>query len=243
MHSLSIPPPDLTKLCSGFKLGSTDLSFRISYLKWESLSGIAFHKQALEQGHTVTAYGRSESKLPVDILQHPNHTFIKGELDDEEALKKAFECSASVLVSFLGPSGGPHNGSPVTNCYKYLLPLLIQKKIDRALVLCTPAWRAPGDKPSEFWDTTVSQIRKHNANYVEEMLGVGGFVSSLAVEDLKWTIFRVPFLSDGEILPVHEGIVEDANKRQHLTRQSMANWVLKEMTQDAWVGQSPVLSN
>ncbi|KAJ3530803.1 hypothetical protein NM208_g9164 [Fusarium decemcellulare] len=136
------------------EVGKEQRRYNIPYIARPS--GVAFHKEALEQGHIVTAYGRSESKLPAEILQHPNHTFFKGELNDEEALGKASRCSASVLVSFLGPSGGPHNDSPVTNCYKCLVPLPIQNNISRALVLCTPAWRAPGEEPSEFWDTTVS---------------------------------------------------------------------------------------
>ncbi|KAH6988888.1 hypothetical protein BKA56DRAFT_710023, partial [Ilyonectria sp. MPI-CAGE-AT-0026] len=206
-------------------------------------SGVSFCQQALDLGHEITVYGRNPLKLPVEIREHPKFHSIQGELGDESDLEQAAICGASALVSFLGPNGGPHEGSPVTDCYKTLLPLLIQANYKRAIILCTAAWTAPEDEPAAGWAKAIEGVRSFNANYTEEMRKVGDYVSSIPTRELQWTIFRAPYLSNGEILPVREGFTSEENQRFHLTRESMAWWVLKQLDRDTWVGKGPILGN
>ena len=51
-------------------------------------TGLAIVKQAVEQGHKVTAYVRNPDKL---VLEHPNLVKIKAELNDEAAMDNAIK--------------------------------------------------------------------------------------------------------------------------------------------------------
>jgi hypothetical protein len=49
---------------------------------------------------------RTPSKVPKEISDNENVTIIQGTLEDEEGLKKAAACGASIFVSFAGPTYG-----------------------------------------------------------------------------------------------------------------------------------------
>lgn len=64
------------------------------------------------------------------------------------------------------------------------------------------------------------------------------------VSQLKWTLFRVGFLTNGPAAPViatHTGSGKDGLK---ISRKSIAAWVLKELGEDSpFVGKTPYISN
>jgi hypothetical protein len=76
-----------------------------------------------------------------------------------------------------------------------------------------------------------------------EMVGIGQAVA--AAEDLDWTVFRVPHLTDEAAdLPVFAGLLgPDFKGSMNLSRASIAVWILKEMEERKWVKKSPVLGN
>ena len=69
-------------------------------------TGIDFCNAALPLGHKLTLYVRTPSKVPKEISDNENVTIIQGTLEDEEGLKKAAACGASIFVSFAGPTYG-----------------------------------------------------------------------------------------------------------------------------------------
>ena len=67
------------------------------------MTGRALVEQLLSKGHTVRAIVRSPSKLPTEVLDHPNATVIEAsvlDLTDEEMAKHVKDCDA--VVSCLG---------------------------------------------------------------------------------------------------------------------------------------------
>ncbi|MEI6900629.1 MAG: SDR family oxidoreductase [Bacteroidota bacterium] len=61
-------------------------------------TGILTVFQALEKGHSVTAYSRKASKI---TIQHKNITIIEGEMNDFQKIKQAIE-GRDVVISALG---------------------------------------------------------------------------------------------------------------------------------------------
>ena len=61
-------------------------------------TGILTLFQALEKGHSVTAYSRKASKI---TIQHKNITVIEGEMNDFQKIKQAIE-GQDVVISALG---------------------------------------------------------------------------------------------------------------------------------------------
>ena len=72
---------------------------------------------------------------------------------------------------------------------------------------------------------------------------LGSHVSSIPTDDLKWSMFRVPNLTDDMVKPVNEAWVCDENRGTSLSRPSLSAWVLDELENGAWVGKAPMLSN
>jgi hypothetical protein len=132
---------------------------------------------------------------------------------------------------------------PILTAYKFLIPLLLKYQYTRALILCTPAFDAPEDCESPFWDQVRAGIRSHIPLSFQEMKMLGNYVSSIPTDELRWSMFRVPHLTDEGAKPVNEAWVCDENRGVSLSRPSLAVWVLDEIEKGAWVGKAPMLSN
>ncbi|KAH6980673.1 hypothetical protein BKA56DRAFT_550396 [Ilyonectria sp. MPI-CAGE-AT-0026] len=206
-------------------------------------SGLQFCSAALKEGHRLTLYIRNPAKLPSDISNNTNVTVIKGALDDESGLRLAISSGAKIFVSFAGPVANS-KGTPVTDAMKLIFPLLIANQFERALVLGTCSFTAPGDKGALKWKLSIVLIKIIGGSAYDEFTGLGSFVTSQEMSQLKWTLFRVPFLGNGVEAPVTATFTGSGKDGMFLSRKSMAAWVLKEMNNTSdWIGKAPVLSN
>lgn len=73
---------------------------------------------------------------------------------------------------------------------------------------------------------------------------LGAFVQFQDVEEIKWTLFRVPILKDGEEKAVRATFPGTGGDGMFLNRKSLAAWVVREMGgRSEWVGKAPVVSD
>lgn len=64
------------------------------------------------------------------------------------------------------------------------------------------------------------------------------------VSKIKWTLFRVPFLGNGEEKLVTATFTGTGKDGIFLSRKSVGTWVLKELGEESeWVGKAPLLCN
>jgi len=206
-------------------------------------TGLDFCHLALSQHHTLTLYARNPAKLPSTIADNENVTVIKGTLEDEDGLRKAVSNGAKIFVSFAGPVSRSV-GTPVTDAMKKIFPLLIEHNFKRALVLGTCSFTAPEDKGAFKWTASVALIKIIGGSAFNEFNGLGAFVTSQDVSKIKWTLFRVPFLGNGEEKPVKATFTGTGEDGMFLSRKSIAAWVLAEIGDESeWVGKAPAISN
>ncbi|KAL2062066.1 hypothetical protein VTL71DRAFT_6332 [Oculimacula yallundae] len=227
------------------------------------ICGTIFTRAALEAGHTLTLYVRTPSKIPSDITSNPNIHVIQGEYGDEEGLKKAAACGASVFVSMAGPTLGQKGGMPITKALTTLYPHLLTHSFSRILILSTASYSAPEDTRSLKWWVSINMyIRILPGDAYDEIRGMAQATVDLG-EKIKWTVFRVPLLigeelgekkggkgGGGEAKGEEEREVEacyvgDRKGRDGLIldRGRLARWVLNEIEEGKWVGACPLLSN
>jgi hypothetical protein len=127
---------------------------------------------------------------------------------------------------------------------KLIFPLLISNHFKRALVLGTCSFTAPEDKGALKWRASVVLIKIIGGSAFQEFNGLGAFVTSQDVAQIKWTLFRVPFLGNGPAAPVKATYTGSGQDGMFLSRKSIAAWVLSELGEGSkWVGKAPVLSN
>jgi hypothetical protein len=127
---------------------------------------------------------------------------------------------------------------------KKIFPFLVENHFRRAMVLGTCSFTAPEDKGALKWKATVMLVKMLGGSAFEECEGLGGFVTAQDVSELKWTLFRVPFLGNGPAKPVRATYTGTGEDGMFLSRKSIVAWVLEEMKEDSeWVGKAPVISN
>ena len=207
-----------------------------------SPAGIAFCLAALRDSHSLTLYVRNVSKLPVEISS--NTTIITGELNDATAVEKAVSCGATTCISLLGPvlGSGKRGYKPITNGYELILPLLQKHNYIRAMFVSTASYRAPQDGFSLFFALMVWSVYLLFQAAYDEINGFTPLFAKLPVDDLNWTVFRVPLLMNGEAKPVKAGFI-GGNVGLSVDRKALAEWVLREMDEGKWIGRFPAVSN
>ncbi|KAJ7039823.1 hypothetical protein C8F04DRAFT_949005 [Mycena alexandri] len=204
-------------------------------------SGLAFIQVALSQPNppTLTLFVRSRSKLPADIEKQTR--VVEGSLTDTDALSKAME-GVDVVVSLLGALA--HTAKPIADAFPGILSTMRAKGVKRIFALSTPSF---SPDPAEAFSLGRSifglmpkiVVPQGNA----EMVAIAEAVS--AADDLDWTVFRVPHLTEEAAdLPVAAGLLgPDFKGGFNLSRASQALWILKEIEERQWVKKAPMLGN
>lgn len=112
------------------------------------------------------------------------------------------------------------------------------------MVLGTCSYPSFRDKGGIKWKLSVALIKIIGGSAYEEFRGLGEFVASQDLKQLPWTLFRVPFLTNGSEAPVTAAYTGHGGDGFFLSRRSMARWVLNEMDRNSdQVGETPVISN
>jgi hypothetical protein len=119
---------------------------------------------------------------------------------------------------------------------KRIFPILVANHYKRAMVLGTCSFPARQDKGALKWKASTLLIKIIGGSAYDEFKGLGVFVTSQDISQLKWTLFRVPFLNNGPKAAGSDGMF--------LSRASLAAWVIDQISEDSdWVAKSPLLSN
>ncbi len=196
--------------------------------------GLSVVEQALEAGHTVTAFVRSPETFAVT---HPNLTAFKGDSMDADSVKKAI-AGQDAVISTLGPARPPVPHMMETSAKNIVAGM--NKHGVRRLVSTTGAGvRQPEDQP-KFIDRFIGFLLNLIAK--EVVMDSAENVSVIRHSDLDWTIVRFPRLMDGEHTRNYQvGFVSKESGTQ-LSRADAADFVLKELTEKKWLRKLPLVS-
>lgn len=146
-------------------------------------------KQALESGHTVTAFVRTRSKID---LQHPNLRLFQGDVMDTDAVEKAI-VGQDAVISTLGPVR-PSIPSMMEIAAKNIVAAM-KKHGTRRIVSTTGAGvRQPEDQP-KIMDRFIGILLNLLAKDV--VLDSAANVNYIQSSNLDWTIVRFPRLMNG----------------------------------------------
>lgn len=207
-----------------------------------SPAGIAFCLAALRDNHTLTLYVRNPAKLPVEISS--NVQTVVGSLTDASKIEEAVSCGAKTVVSFLGPvlSDAKKGNTPIADGYRVIIPLLRRYKYERTLNVSTASYKAPQDRFSILYMLMIWAVYLFVRPAYTEINTMTPLITDLPTDEIKWTVFRVPGLGDKEAKPVKAGYVGEGIGI-FIERKGIAEWILKEMEEEKWVGKCPALSN
>ncbi|KAJ7716593.1 hypothetical protein DFH07DRAFT_973876 [Mycena maculata] len=225
------------------------MSVSILLLGATGASGLAFIQAALSQPNPpkLTLYVRSRAKLPAGIEGQTR--VVEGSLTDKDALLKAMDgvdTVVSVLGAYITLSAFVFRTTttPIADSFPHILAAMRAKGAKRIFALSTPSFSPdPAEVFPLKWKVMGAMPKIVVPQGNAEMVAIGKAVS--AADDLDWTVFRVPHLTDESAdLPVAAGLLGPEYKGTgDLSRPSMAKWILKEIEEGEWVKKAPVLSN
>lgn len=191
-------------------------------------------KQALDQGHHVTAYARSASK--VEDLQHPKLELVIGDVLDLFSVEKAIEGKDAVFITI----GAAASRSNIREAGTRNIVNAMQKRGVRRLV-CQSSLGI-GDSRAN-----LSFFTKH---IVVDIFLRHAFADHERQEEvvencsLDWVIVRPPHLKDGPRTGnYHFGFATtDRQIKGWISRADVADFMLKQISDDSCLHKFPGVS-
>lgn len=196
--------------------------------------GLKVVEQALETGHTVTAFVRSPEKFGV---KHENLIVFKGDSTDAAAVENAI-AGQEAVISALGPTRPPVPHMMETSA-KNIVTAMKKHGVRRLISTTGAGVRQLEDKP-QFIDYFIGFLLNLMAKDV--VMDSAENVKVIQASDLDWTVVRFPRLMDGEHTGKYRvGFVSKESGTQ-ISRADGADFVLKELAEQKWLKKLPLVS-
>jgi putative NADH-flavin reductase len=196
--------------------------------------GLEVVKRALEEGHQVTAFVRTPSKMEI---KHQNLVLFQGDAMDAIAVEKAIHAQDAV-ISALGPTRPPVPGM-MEMAARNIVNAMKKHGVQRIVSTTGAGVRQPEDRP-KFADHMISFLLNLLAK--EVVLDSAANVKIIQTSKLDWTIVRFPRLMDGPRTGVYRVGYVGKNSSSQLSRADGADFILKELVERKWLQKLPVAS-
>ncbi|MDI9639493.1 SDR family oxidoreductase [Anaerolineae bacterium CFX9] len=208
---------------------------RIALFGGTGRTGIHIVEQALAQGHEVRLLARTPEKV---TIKHPCLHVIPGDVRDLAAVERTIQDTEAV-ISVLGPSSSKPEFA-VTQGTRNLLTAMQRHGVRRLIVSAGAGVRDPLDQPGAF-DRVISAVLNIVSKHV--VADMKQVVQLVRESDRSWTIVRVPMLTDDP--PTGNLRVGYLGKGVgvRLSRADMAAFILRQLGDQTYLCQSPVISN
>ncbi len=191
-------------------------------------------EQALEQGHTVTAFARDPAKLD---SMHANLKVIQGDVMDFASVEKAVQDQDAVLC-VLG-SGGKRTGTIRSEGTRQIIRAMEKAGIRRFICQTTLGAGDSWGNLNFFWKyimfgTLLRDVfadHERQENYVKQ-------------SHLDWTIVRPGAFVDGNRTGNyrHGFPGTDKTSKLKISRADVADFILKQLADDSYLYKTPSVS-
>jgi putative NADH-flavin reductase len=196
--------------------------------------GFKVVEQALQAGHSVTAFVRSAEKF---TLQHPNLKVMQGDVMDAAAVEQAV-AGQEAVISTLGPTRPPVKGM-MEIAARNIVNAMKKNQVTRILSTTGAGIRQVEDQP-KFIDRFIALLLNLLAK--EVVLDSAANVKIIQASKLDWTIVRFPRLMDGPHTGVYRVGYVGKDSSSQLSRADGADFILKELVERKWPQKLPVVS-
>jgi len=191
-------------------------------------------RQALEQGHTVAAFARDPSKLDI---QHTNLQVVQGDAMDLASVEKAVQDHEVVLCS-LG-AGRSRKGTIRSEGTRNLIRAMEKAGVRRLICQTTLGVGDSQGNLNFFWKYIMFGflLREMFADHVLQE-------NYVKQSHLDWIIVRPAAFTDGERTGQyrHGFPGTDKTTRLKVSRADVADFMLKQLTDDTYLHKTPGLS-
>lgn len=187
-------------------------------------------KQALEQGHTVTAFARDPAKLDI---KHANLKVVQGDAMDLASVEKAVQGQDAVLCSL----GAGRKGT--IRSERHIIRAMEKAGVRRFICQTTLGVGDSRGNLNFFWKYIMFGIflRQAYADHVSQE----NYVKQSC---LDWTIVRPGAFVDGNRTGEyrHGFLGTDKTSKLKISRADVADFMLKQLTDDTYLNKTPSVS-
>jgi putative NADH-flavin reductase len=191
-------------------------------------------EQALEQSHDVSAFARTAEKI--DDLEYPNLQVIQGNVLDSAAVAAAVAGQEAVFCTI---GGGARRTTLREDATRNILQAMDRTGVQR--LICQSSLGV-GDSRANLGSFTkhviVGLFLRHAFADHERQEAV------IKQSSLKWTIVRPPHLLDTPQTGIyrHGFPPTDRDIKGQISRADVADFMLKQLTDDSYVQRTPGVS-
>jgi putative NADH-flavin reductase len=191
-------------------------------------------EQALEQGHTVTAFARNLAKLDI---QHPQLGFAQGDVMDASAVEQAIR-GQDAVVCVLG-AGKQLKSTIRSEGTRQIIQAMEKVGMRRLICLSTLGTGDSWGNLDFYWKYIMFGfiLRQVFADHERQEALVRN-------SNLDWTIVRPGALTDGPLTGQyrHSFPSSDRNIALQVSRADVADFILKQLSDQSSLHQTPSLS-
>jgi putative NADH-flavin reductase len=197
-----------------------------------SATGQLLVGKALARGHRVIAFVRNETKLE---MKDPNLSVICGNALNASDVASAIQGSDAVL-STLGPKG--KSSVMVAESTMHIVTAMQKYGVSRLILVSVAGVPVPDDQRGfNLADVLIKFLLKNVFIDRENQLSV------LNASDLDWVAVRVPRLTNDPATGSVKAFFGKPSPRMKISRADLADFMLNQLTEVAWLRRAPILSN
>jgi putative NADH-flavin reductase len=189
-------------------------------------------KQALEQGYTVTAFARDPAKLDI---KHANLKIAQGNVMDFTSVEEAVQGQDAVLCAI----GAGRNGTIRSEGTRHIIRAMEKAGVRRLICQTTLGVGNSWGNLNFFWKYIMFGflLRQAYADHVKQE-------NYIKQSHLDWTIVRPGAFIDGNRTNNyrHGFPGTDKTTKLKISRTDVADFMLKQLTDDLYLHKTPGLS-
>jgi putative NADH-flavin reductase len=196
-------------------------------------TGTELVKQALEQGHTVTAFVRDPARL---AIEDENLTFITGDVFDPVSVDQAVLGQDAVVVA-LGAGSDLQKTTVRTTGTINIIESMQKNDVKRLVVVTAMGVGESWDDLSLFNKLFFATLLRSSRTDHE--------AQEVAVKEsgLDWTIIRPSGLTDTPLTGVYDVGQNISAATSKIARADVADLILKELQQNMYIGRAVTITN
>lgn len=189
-------------------------------------------KQALAQGHKVTAFARNPAALD---LEHKNLRRYAGDVLDSDVVMSAVQNHDAVLIAL----GAGHKGTVRAVGTQHIVDAMQSQGIRK--LVCMSSLGAGNSRPllNFFWKHIMFGLLLRKA-----MADHNAQESIIRQTDIDWVIARPAAFTDGDATGnyKHGKDLDGGKLKLKISRADVAGFLLNQLTDDRYLRQTPGLS-